>query len=69
LDLARVNKKLAEAQFFLSKMIEQERRIFRGGDPREPFDYYLALVTKAYWRAVDSRLCSTCAGSEGDAAE
>ena len=28
-----------------------------------------ALVTKAYWRAVDSRLCSTCAGSEGDAAE
>jgi hypothetical protein len=36
----------------------------RGGQPSSA-----ALVTKAYWRAVDSRLCSTCAGSEGDAAE
>jgi hypothetical protein len=58
LDLARVHKKLAEAQFFLSKMIEQERRIFRGGDPREPFepfDYYLSAFLSA-GRTVDYRL-------------
>jgi hypothetical protein len=39
LDLARVQKKLAEAQFFFDKMTEQERRAF--GD-RQPFDYYLS---------------------------
>ena len=55
MDLARVHKKLAEAQFFLSKMIEQERRIFRGGDPREPFDYYLSAFLSS-GRTVDYRL-------------
>jgi hypothetical protein len=55
LDLARVHKKLAEAQFFLSKLIEQERRIFRGGDPRERFDYCLSAFLSA-GRTVDYRL-------------
>jgi DNA invertase Pin-like site-specific DNA recombinase len=48
LDLARVHKKLAEAQFFLRKMIEQERRIFGDGrEPFEPFDYYLSAFLNA----------------------
>jgi hypothetical protein len=50
LDLARVHKKLAEAQFFLEKLTEQDRRIFGGGDPREPFepfDYYLSAFLNA----------------------
>ena len=58
MDLARVHKKLAEAQFFLGKMTEQERRIFGGGDPREPFepfDYYLSAFLSA-GRTVDYRL-------------
>jgi hypothetical protein len=43
-DLARLHTKLAEAQFFLGKMIEQERRAF--GD-RQPFDYYLSAFLNA----------------------
>jgi hypothetical protein len=49
MDLARVHKKLAEAAFFLGKMIEEERRPF--GD-REPFDYYLSAFLSA-GRTVD----------------
>jgi hypothetical protein len=52
LDLSRVHKKLAEAQFFLGKMEDQERRII--GD-REPFDYYLSAFLSAA-RTVDYRL-------------
>lgn len=52
MDLVRVHKKLAEAQFFLGKMTEQERRAF--GD-REPFDYYLSGFLSAT-RTVDYRL-------------
>jgi hypothetical protein len=43
-DLPQVQKKLAEAQFFLDKMIEQERRAI--GD-KEPFDYYLSAFLNA----------------------
>jgi hypothetical protein len=52
LDLARVQKKLAETQFFLGNMVEQERRAF--GD-REPFDFYLSAFLSA-GRTVDYRL-------------
>jgi hypothetical protein len=52
MDLARVYKKLAEAQFFLENMTKQERRIM--GD-REPFDYYLSAFLSAA-RTVDYRL-------------
>jgi hypothetical protein len=44
LDFARVQKKLAEAGFFLGKMTEQERRTI--GD-KEPFDYYLSAFLSA----------------------
>jgi hypothetical protein len=52
MDLTRVHKKLAEAQFFLGKITEQDRRIM--GD-REPFDYYLSAFLSA-GRTVDCRL-------------
>lgn len=53
LDLARVHKKLAEAQFFLGKMTEQDRRMFLGDG--EIFDYYLSAFLNA-GRTVDYRL-------------
>ena len=44
MDLTRVYKKLAEAQFFLGKLTEQERKMI--GD-MEPFDYYLSAFLNA----------------------
>jgi hypothetical protein len=44
LDLARIHKKIAEAHFFLCKMIEQEPRLI--GD-KEPFDHYLSAFLSA----------------------
>ena len=52
MDLARLHKKQAEAQFFLGHMAEQERRAF--GD-RQPFDFYLSAFLSA-GRTVDYRL-------------
>jgi hypothetical protein len=52
LDLSSVHKKIAEADFFLGKMREQEQRFV--GD-REPFDYYLSAFLSAA-RTVDYRL-------------
>jgi hypothetical protein len=53
LDIARVHKKIGEAQFFLAKMIERERRVFGGP---EQFDYYISAFLNAC-RTVDYRLC------------
>jgi len=53
LDLSRVRKKLAEADFFLAKMTKQEQRPL--GD-RERFEYYLSAFLNAA-RTVDYRLC------------
>jgi hypothetical protein len=59
LGLSRVQKKLAEAQFFLGKMTEEDRRIFGHGglstEPFEPFDYYLSAFLSA-GRTIDYRL-------------
>jgi len=44
MDLARVQKKMGEAQFFLGKMSERERRAF--GDHVQ-FDYYLSAFLNA----------------------
>lgn len=56
MDIPRVHKKLAEAQFFLGKMTVQERRIFGDGrEPFEPFDYYLSASLNA-GTTVDYRL-------------
>jgi hypothetical protein len=58
LDLVRVHKKLLETQFFLYKMIKQERRIFIGANPYDPFeqfDHYLSAFLSAA-RTVDYRL-------------
>jgi hypothetical protein len=52
MDLARVRKKLAEAEFFLNLMIAQEPQIFAN---KEPFDYYLSAFLNAA-RTVDYRL-------------
>jgi len=52
MELTRVYKKLAEAQFFLRKLTEQERLMI--GD-MEPFDYYLSAFLNA-GRTVDWRL-------------
>lgn len=52
MELTRVYKKLAEAQFFLGKLTERERQMI--GD-REPFDYYLSAFLSA-GRTVDYRL-------------
>jgi hypothetical protein len=52
MDTKNVEKKLREAEFFLNKMREQERRAF--GD-REPFDFYLSAFLNA-GRVVDYRL-------------
>jgi hypothetical protein len=52
MDLARVHKKIAEAHFFLGKLIQQEPRIL--GD-KEPFDYYLSAFLNAA-RTVDYQL-------------
>jgi hypothetical protein len=52
MDITQVNKKIAEARFFLRKMAEYERRII--GD-REPFDYYLSAFLSA-GRTIDYRL-------------
>jgi hypothetical protein len=52
MDLVRVQRKIAEAHFFLRHMIEQERRLV--GD-RESFDYYLSAFLSA-GRTVDYRL-------------
>jgi hypothetical protein len=51
-DLSRVHKKIGEAQFFLAKMAERERRAF--GDHVQ-FDYYLSAFLNA-GRTVDYRL-------------
>jgi hypothetical protein len=53
MDLARVHKKIGEAQFFLGKMSERERHAF--GD-HVRFDYYLSAFLNA-GRTVDYRLC------------
>jgi hypothetical protein len=45
MDLVRAHKKIAEAEFFLGKMAEEERRV--GGDVREPFDSYLSAFLSA----------------------
>jgi hypothetical protein len=60
MDLARVQKKIAEARFFLGKITEQERRV--GGDDREPFDFYLSAFLSAA-RTVDYRLRHEQAGT------
>lgn len=52
MDLAMVQKKLTEAEFFLIKMSEEEQRFI--GD-KEPFDYYLSAFLNA-GRTVDYRL-------------
>jgi hypothetical protein len=52
MNIAKVEKKLREAQFFLGKMVEQERKAF--GD-KEPFDFYLSALLSA-GRTVDYRL-------------
>jgi hypothetical protein len=52
MDLARVRKKMEEAQFSLGKMTEQERQI--SGD-KQPFDYYLSAFLNAA-RTIDYRL-------------
>ena len=52
MELTRVYKKLAEAQFFLRKLTDQERKMI--GD-MEPFDYYLSAFLSA-GRTVDNRL-------------
>ena len=52
MDLPRVDKKLREAGFFLSKMSEQEKLAF--GD-KETFDFYLSAFLGAA-RTVDYRL-------------
>ena len=52
MDLARIHKKIAEAQFFLGNMVERERRA--AGD-RQPFDFYLSAFLSAA-RTVDYRL-------------
>jgi hypothetical protein len=52
MNIEKVEKKLREAQFFLSKMSEQEHLAF--GD-REPFDFYLSAFLNAT-RTVDYRL-------------
>jgi hypothetical protein len=52
LDLSRVHKKLAEADFFLDKLREQEQRLTGHS---EPFDYYLSAFLSA-GRTVDYRL-------------
>src|SRR5262245_55624224 len=51
--MANIGKKLREAQFFLEKMRDQEKRAF--GD-KEPFDFYLSAFRNAV-RTVDYRLC------------
>jgi len=52
MDLSRVHKKVGEAQFFLEKMIQRERRLF--GDHVQ-FDYYMSAFLNA-GRTVDYRL-------------
>jgi len=52
MDLGQVEKKLREAEFFLSKMVDQEKRAF--GD-KEPFDFYLSAFLNAA-RVIDYRL-------------
>src|SRR5271165_1664814 len=52
MELTRVYKKLAEAQFFLRKLTEQERQMI--GD-MEPFNYYLSAFLSAA-RTVEYRL-------------
>jgi len=44
LDLSRVHQKLAEANFFLDRLREQEQRFV--GD-KQPFDYYLSAFLNA----------------------
>jgi len=50
--MPNIGKKLREAQFFLEKMRDQEKRAF--GD-KEPFDFYLSAFLSAV-RTVDYRL-------------
>jgi hypothetical protein len=52
LNIEGVEKKLREADFFLKKMIEYERKAF---DDKEPFDFYLSAFLNA-GRTVDYRL-------------
>jgi hypothetical protein len=52
LDLARINKKIAEAEFFLMLMCREERRSIGN---RDPFDYFLSAFLSAA-RTVDYRL-------------
>jgi hypothetical protein len=51
-NIDNVEKKLREAEFFLDKMRDQERKAF--GD-KEPFDFYLSAFLNA-GRVVDYRL-------------
>jgi hypothetical protein len=44
LNLSRLQKKLAEAAFFLGKLMKQEQRLT---GHREPFDYYLSAFLSA----------------------
>ena len=52
MDLARVHKKIAEAQFFLFLMCKEEHR---STGNRDAFDYYLSAFLSA-GRPVDYRL-------------
>jgi hypothetical protein len=62
LDLARVHKKLEEAEFFLSLMCGEERREIGN---RERFDFFLSAFLSAA-RTVDYRLCHEQAAIYGD---
>lgn len=55
MDLERIHKKLAEAQFFLGKMTEQEHWNRTFGDRQLAFDFYLSAFLNA-GRTVDYRL-------------
>jgi hypothetical protein len=52
MDLERVEKKLREATFFLSKMVDQGKR---ASGERKPFDFYLSAFLNAA-RSIDYRL-------------
>jgi hypothetical protein len=58
MNIDRVEKKLREARFFLTKMREHERMAF---SDKEPFDFYLSAFLSAA-RTVDYRLRHEKAG-------
>ena len=47
MDFGRIHKKLAEAQFFLGKMTEQEHSNRTFGDRQRVFDFYLSAFLNA----------------------